>query len=164
MHLYAKAASILLSAVLLLAAPGAWAKTAQQFMEQAYAPWLDPTLKRISDTDLMSTGFMKLWQVDDAAADKAGEVGVIQGNLICACQDGQMSKLQLHVRDINATHATAQVTFAMDGMAREQLMLLKNEQGHWTIDDIVEHGKSLRARLREDARMRQAFSARPARR
>ena len=149
-------AAILCAAAIILVACTAIAKdsSADLFIEQAYAPWINSALKRISDTDLMSPGFMKLWQANDKAADKAGEIGYIDGNLICGCQDGQMSGLNISVRTIDATRATARVTFAMDGEARDQTMMLKQEHGRWYIDDIIEKGKSLVARLRQDTRMR----------
>ena len=151
------------AAAALFSATQAYAgSSAELFVEQAYAPWINHALKRISDTDLMSEEFMQLWRADDDAAAKVNELGLIDGNLICSCQDGQMSDVHILVRDINATRATAHVTFSIDGMARDQYLLLKNEHGRWTIDDILDHGKSLRARLREDARMRLKHAARPA--
>ena len=152
-----KRAAATLGAAMVLFATGARAAdhSAELFIDQAYAPWINPELKRISDTDLMSPGFMKLWQADDAAAGKHHEVGYINGNLICDCQDGQMSALSIRVRPINATRATAHVTFAIDGKPREQMMVLKAQHGRWFIDDIITKGESLAAHLREDARMRQ---------
>ena len=149
------AAIVSAAAILLGATPALAAQSAKQFIEHAYAPWTDATQKRISDTDLMSPEFMALWRANDKAADKADEIGYIDGNLMCSCQDGQMTALHISVRDINATRATAHVTFDMDTEARDQLMLLKFEHGRWYIDDIIEGSKtSLVARLREDTRMR----------
>jgi hypothetical protein len=136
--------------------------SADLFIEQAYAPWINPALKRISDTELMSPEFMKLWQADDAAAEKRGEVGYVDGNLICACQDGQMAELNINVRNINATRATAHVMFTIDTNQREQVMVLKNEHGRWYVDDIITKGRSLAGHLREDARMRQRQPMKPA--
>ena len=128
--------------------------SAELFIRQAYAPWVNPALKRMSDTELMSPAFMKLWQADDAAAEKVGEIGMIEGNLICACEDGQMSALTLTIRPINASHATAHAVFLIDANPHDQYLVLKAEKGRWYIDDIIAKGKSLAAQLREDARMR----------
>ena len=71
------------------------------------------------------------------ARDAHGEVGALDGDPICDCQDwGHTGVERLEVASRGAGHAVAQVRFRNQGQTTDLTLDLVSVAGRWRIDDI----------------------------
>ena len=127
-----------------LASSGTWARepeSAAAFLRRIYAPYVAGTAESPTDrlaTSLFDPGLLQLVRRDEAAAH--GEVGVLDHDPLCACQDySPLSDVAINVppqpRD-RVTHAT--VSFR-NGDPRVRIAFqLVRVGGRWRIHDIAE--------------------------
>ena len=84
---------------------------------------------------LYAPKLLGLIRADAAAAQ--GEVGILDGDPICDCQDAGGLKLQsLTVSAAGTTKAQAKVAISLDGEARKLTFDLQVMDGAWRIADI----------------------------
>jgi hypothetical protein len=128
---------------------------AEAFLRSVYAPYradgkpidlTGPQAEKILDPSLVA-----LLREDQAAVQ--GEVGVLDGDPICACQDFDIRSIQASVRPDGDGKATAIVRFKNFGRAKvtEVRFDLVAIKGAWRIFDIHEKEiPSLREALEEE--------------
>ena len=121
------------------------------FLRGLYAPYVrgkapDPTGNMAND--IFTPGLLGLIRKDKASA--AGEVGRLDHDPICACQDYDALKslrIDLSSTGRDATHAA--VSFLNNGQSVTVGFSLVRTAAGWRIDDLQERGiASLRAFLR----------------
>lgn len=117
----------------------------------------DANAKEVWDAD-----FIKLMAVDEKGLK--GDVGVIDGDWLCACQDFESLKATVAVQSASPTAATASSDFVDvgipgDGGHHVNFKLVK-ENGHWRLDDIQDPGEDwLRAQLQAEIKAQSAPGA-----
>ncbi|HEY0052032.1 MAG TPA: DUF3828 domain-containing protein [Caulobacteraceae bacterium] len=115
------------------------AATAEAFVRETYAAYGDaaaaPRVARGEDPRF-SARLRALFAEDARLAD--GEVGLIEADPICACQDHENLTLDtVAVTLAGPTAAGADVAFTNLGEPVRQTLRLVLEAGRWRIDDIV---------------------------
>ena len=125
---------------LLAAAPPAHAQTAddaRRFVSRLYAAYgrSQPDYLGQEARQVFSPRLLALIRRD--ARDAHGEVGALDGDPICDCQDwGHTGVERLEVASRGAGHATAKVRFRNQGQTTDVTLDLVSLAGHWRIDDI----------------------------
>ena len=138
-------AGSVLSLITLFAATPGQAQTpasAEQFLRAVYAPYTrgktgDPTGS--AAPNLFSAEILALIRKDQEI--NRGEVGAIDADPICACQDlDKLSKLKISVQPRLDGHANATVSFINFSHPTEVRFDLIPAGTEWRIDDISEEG------------------------
>jgi hypothetical protein len=84
----------------------------------------------------------------DAAATPKGEVGALDGDPICNCQDYELSRISIKVDPTSAGAARATVSFQNFDRPQEVVLDLVATKGQWRVDDVHAEGTpSLRGLL-----------------
>jgi hypothetical protein len=140
--------------------------SAKRFVESLYRPYADHG-KGIDFSEAKGSRYFDapLNALLEADAKAAGpdEVGVLDGDPICSCQDWDgVWDLKIVVQMLNEERAKAAVTFALFAPKagdrrdlRSLEMALVREAGVWRIDNIVDHSDpkapfDLRAELEKE--------------
>jgi hypothetical protein len=86
----------------------------------------------------------------EAAHTPEGEVGALDGDPFCNCQDYKITAVQVAVAASGSRHARADVGFLNVGQKQRVTLDLVAAAGQWRVDDIHEDGMpSLVALLRD---------------
>jgi hypothetical protein len=72
----------------------------------------------------------------DAANTPAGEVGALDGDPICNCQDYEISKVVVRIKDSGGGRASAEVHFDNSGRAEFVQLDLVSIRGGWRVADV----------------------------
>ena len=72
----------------------------------------------------------------EAASVPKGEVGALDGDPICNCQDWLISNVEVKVSGANPGGAVAEVSFQNAGEARSVRLDLVSAQGRWRVADV----------------------------
>ena len=72
----------------------------------------------------------------DAARTPKGEVGALDGDPICNCQDFEMSAIQVQVSAAGRGWARAWATFVNAGQPQAVSLDLVAVKGHWRVADV----------------------------
>jgi len=100
---------------------------------------------------VFSPRLLKLIRRDAARAK--GEVGALDGDPICDCQDQEITQVDVAVEAAGPDKATARVSFRNFGEAQSVRLDLLWAHGHWRVDDThSESTPSLAALLTEGSR------------
>jgi hypothetical protein len=132
--------------------------SAQQFLEQQYATRMPPFPRQheLDDAHLLTPSLNALLARDDKLAGDVGEVPYLDGDLLCSCQDGDISHLHITTHTADADHATAHIRFQLSGASRDFHMMLQRIAGQWRIDNIVSASDgSLRRGIADDIALRE---------
>lgn len=105
--------------------------------------------------EVFGADFIRLMAADQKVLN--GDVGVIDGDWLCACQDFVSLKATIAVQSATPTAARATSDFVDTGIpdqaARHDNFKLVKEDGRWRIDDIQTAGEPwLRAQLTDEVR------------
>ena len=105
--------------------------------------------------EVFDADFIRLMAADQKALN--GDVGVIDGDWLCACQDFVSLKATIAVQSANAATARATSDFVDTGIpdakAQHDTFKLVKENGRWRIHDIQTDGEPwLRAQLSDEIR------------
>ena len=134
------------------------AADAKAFLEGLYAHYkssknntfqmFDKNVREVFDADMI-----KLLDADSKALK--GDLGVIDGDWLCACQDFESIKATIAVQSATPTAAKATSSFVDTGIpsqgARSASFDLVKENGVWRIHDITDQGEaSLRTQLEDE--------------
>ena len=108
----------------------------------------DKNVNEVFDADMI-----KLLDTDSKALK--GDLGVIDGDWLCACQDFESLKATIAVQSATPTSAKATSDFIDTGMpgqgARHASFDLVRENGLWRIHDVTDQGESsLRTQLEDE--------------
>lgn len=103
--------------------------------------------------EVFDADFIRLMAADQKALK--GDVGVIDGDWLCACQDFVSLKATITVQSAASTSARATSDFVDTGIpdtkAQHDNFKLVKENGRWRIDDIQTDGEPwLRAQLSDE--------------
>lgn len=144
------AATILVSATLpSLAAPS---ETPEAFVRRVYALYRDKgpgvSTSRPEGTPFFSAALLDAFAKDEELAH--GEVGAIDADPICACQDfGKLRVKRVTVTPAAADTVKARVEITNFGAPDTMTLTLLRTQGGWRIDDVGSQGmKSVMAVLK----------------
>jgi hypothetical protein len=109
---------------------------------------------------IFSPRLLDLIRRDGMAAE--GEVGVLDGDPICACQDSDGLKMQsLTIRAAGPGKARADVGLSFFNDVRELTFDLEDQSGGWRIADVHSDDMPSLAGLLEDDLKRRGKEARP---
>ena len=103
--------------------------------------------------EVFSADFIRLIAADEKVLN--GDVGVIDGDWLCSCQDFVSLKATIAVQSATPTTARATSDFVDTGIpdqgTRHVNFKLVKENGHWRIDDIQTAGEAwLRTQLEDE--------------
>ena len=131
-----------IAAALLLAAPAgaatpdlAAAKTFVAGLYAAYTKHPGPDYAGAQAKTTFSADLIALMHRADAATPK-GDVGPLDGDPICDCQDYEITAVAVEVAAVDATHARAQVTFKNVGQPQQITLDLVAGPVGWRIGDV----------------------------
>ena len=154
----ASAASPAAVAAATSAAPptGQPAADAKAFLEGLYAHYksakdhsfspMDAAAREVFDPELIQL------MADDSKVLK-GEVGAIDGDFLCDCQDYETINATVAVQSATPTTAKATADFKVFDQTHHNSFDLVNVNGAWRIHDVTEAGQpSLRTMLRDEIR------------
>jgi hypothetical protein len=132
------------------AAPADDAKDVKAFVAGLFATYQDNTKPPAGSHHIYDAQLQALMDEDVRLAN--GEVGALDFDPLCQCQDYQKLQAQLTVRSASPTGATVAVKMIDLGMPndkpRDAVLDLVKERGAWRIHDIhADDPKSLRAFL-----------------
>jgi hypothetical protein len=150
----------LLLAVPATAAPQTPATSAKAFLDGIYGPWMQrlkkpngPFYKEPPHDRVYVPEITALLTKDEKNSARSGEVGVIDGVILCSCQDDGGMTAKVSVPAATATGATAKVALSFEGKYAKTLTitLAKLPQG-WRIADVSDPPDmpSLLAMLRKE--------------
>ncbi|WP_372781562.1 DUF3828 domain-containing protein [Phenylobacterium sp.] len=149
-----RARSIVLAAVLALAPPAASAQdaaSANAFVRKLYAAYHGdgPDYAGRQAKTTFSPAFLRLMR--RAAADvPTDEVGPLDGDPICDCQDFEISRVDVQIAGGTGGRARATAHFRNFGEPQTVRLDLVAVKGHWRVDDVHSAGTpSYVAYLRE---------------
>lgn len=97
----------------------------------------------------------------EAASVPKGEVGALDGDPICDCQDWQISKVEVAVTGPKPGAAVADVHFRNAGEPREVRLDLVAVQGRWRVGDVRTADMPSLIKLLQDSIAQNAKSKRP---
>jgi hypothetical protein len=87
----------------------------------------------------------------DQATTPSGDVGILDGDPICDCQDtGGMRMTHLGVKEAGPNAARAEVTLRFPGETRSLTLDLQAVRGHWRVADVHSLATPSLARLLAD--------------
>lgn len=132
-------------ALALLASPAAAAETAEAFVSRIYDEFTSVNGPYLGIEEVYSQRVVKLIEADNDAA--RGEVGYLDFNPLCQCQD---AKNFMASYDVKVTGSTALAAVKYSNMMKPSQLTLKlvKEKGEWRVDDVVSRGKSMQQGLR----------------
>jgi hypothetical protein len=117
--------------------------SAEGFLRKLYNGYLtgqpapNPTGRAAGE--LFTTALLALIRADQALA--AGELGVLQRDPICACQDyDRLEQLKISMEPAGPTQARGTVSFVNSGTPTTVQYRLVEQDGRWRIGDIAEPG------------------------
>ena len=154
-------AALLLSANPVMAAPEpqAPAASAKAFLDAIYGPWTQalkkpngPAYKEPPAARLYTPEIVALLDKDARNTARSGEVGAIDGIILCSCQDDGGMTVRVSVPVASATAATARVAISFGGKYDRTLTLklARLPQG-WRVADVSDADTpSLLAMLRKE--------------
>lgn len=136
------------------------AASAKAFLDGIYGPWMQrlkkrggPAYKEPPHDRVYVPEIAALLTRDERNSARTGEVGVIDGVILCSCQDDGGMIAKVSVPSATATAATAKVALSFDGKYARTLTLklAKLPQG-WRIADVSDPPDmpSLLAMLRKE--------------
>lgn len=136
------------------------AAAAKAFLDGIYGPWMlklkkpnGPSYKEPPHDRVYVPEITALLTKDEKNSARSGEVGVIDGVILCSCQDDGGMTAKVSVPAATATAATAKVALSFDGKYAKTLTikLSKLPQG-WRIADVSDPPDmpSLLAMLRKE--------------
>lgn len=153
--------------LLAVAAPGVAAPppqtpaaSAKAFLDAIYGPWMQrlkkpggPYYKEPPHDRVYVPEITALLNKDERTSQRTGEVGVIDGVILCSCQDDGGMTARVSVPAATATSATAKVALAFGGKYAKTLTIRMTRlpQG-WRIADVSDPPDmpSLLAMLRKE--------------
>jgi hypothetical protein len=120
------------------------AASAKAFLQSVYALYAKNGKGATLTSRYYDSTLLRLVATDNKL--NAGDIGVLEGDPVCGCQDWKgIWDLNIEVLMQDPGHALANVTFALsapNGRKKEDLrklhMTLVPERGQWRIDDIVD--------------------------
>ncbi len=132
------------------------AADAKAFLEGLYAHYksakdhsfspMDAAAREVFDPELIQL------MADDSKVLK-GEVGAIDGDFLCDCQDYETINATVAVQSATPTTAKATADFKVFDQTHHNSFDLVNVNGAWRIHDVTEAGQpSLRTMLRDEIR------------
>jgi hypothetical protein len=133
-----------LGAPAVAAPPRTPAAAAKAFLDSIYDPWMQklkkpngPSYKEPPHDRVYVPEITALLTKDERNSARSGEVGVIDGVILCSCQDDGGMTAKVSVPAATATSATAKVALSFDGKYAKTLTikLSKLPQG-WRIADV----------------------------
>jgi hypothetical protein len=147
--------ALVLIASLAACVPIAAAETPRQFVERLYAMYgadAKPVVFGEGPQANILTASLSRLIAEDGEAVGNDEVGFLDGDLICDCQDYDEIKLSdLQVRRISSRKAIAIASFHVFDQPRRVRFSLVRNRGVWQIDDVWSgDGPSLRSELQQD--------------
>ena len=122
------------------------AASAKAFLDSIYGPWMQrvrkpngPAYKEPPHDRIYVPEIAALLARDERNSARTGEVGVIDGVILCSCQDDGGMTATISVPAATATAATAKVALSFDGKYAKTLTLklAKLPQG-WRIADVAD--------------------------
>ena len=137
---------LLLAALLVTVATPAVAqdlKSAEAFLRSLYSGYMSgqktPSPTGRVANDLFAPPLLALIRADQALA--AGEVGILDRDPICACQDyDTLEQLKIGLKPGGPARANGTVSFKNSGTATIVRFSLMEVNGNWRIGDISEPG------------------------
>lgn len=132
--------------VMAVPTPQTPAATAQAFLDGIYRPWTrrlkkpnGPAYKEPPHDRVYVPEIAALLAKDERNSQRSGEVGVIDGVILCSCQDDGGMTAKVSVPVATATEAMAKVALSFEGKYAKTLTikLTKLPQG-WRIADVVD--------------------------
>lgn len=114
--------------------------------------------------EVFDADFIKLMAADEKVLN--GDVGVIDGDWLCACQDFVSLRATITVQSATPTTARATSDFVDTGIpdqgTRHDNFRLVKEDGRWRIDDIQTAGEPwLRAQLEDEIKTKSKPGKKP---
>lgn len=133
-----RAAWVLVAALALPLAHSSNLSDARAFVRGLYVSYTSPTPPSFlgsSAPQVFSPALLALIRRDQALA--AGEVGVLDHDPLCACQDITLSNLQVRGRKISPYEARFHVHFDNDGRPTDVVLdLVLLNDGKWRVADV----------------------------
>ena len=97
----------------------------------------------------------------EAASVPKGDVGALDGDPICDCQDWQISKVEVTVSAPTPGAASAEVRFQNAGEPRQVRLDLVPVQGHWRVGDVHTPDMPSLAKMLQDRIAQNTKAGRP---
>lgn len=97
----------------------------------------------------------------EAASVRKGDVGALDGDPICDCQDWQISKVEVTVSAPKPGAALAEVRFQNAGEARQVRLDLIAVQGRWRVGDVHTPDMPSLAKMLQDSIAQNTKAGRP---
>jgi hypothetical protein len=97
----------------------------------------------------------------EAASVAKGDVGALDGDPICDCQDWQISKVEVAVSGPKPGAAVAEVRFQNAGEARQVRLDLVAVQGRWRVADVHTPDMPSLAKMLQDSIAQNMKAGRP---
>jgi len=116
-------------------------ESARKFVERVYADYANPDQRHQEQRQhkFYTPALLRLLLADRRG--HSGEVGNLDGNPICDCQDpgnpGELKARSITVTATDATHAQAVVAFVIVKEVRTATLSLVATAAGWRIDDIA---------------------------
>jgi hypothetical protein len=105
----------------------------------------------VKDTDVYDASLIALMTADQKAAD--GEVGYLDGDPLCDCQDFDIRKVKLNLKPTGKDRLDAAVSFHnLDAQKTLHVLLVETPKG-WRVFDVVSSEGSLRDGLEKDIKL-----------
>ena len=156
---------VLLSAVCLVGASvplhAQTAEDAERFVRGVYAkyyPLGDSKAEPYRAADVVTPSLAALFTLDGQLNERFQEIGAINADPFCDCQDDDGLRVTLVKASLSGTgRATANVSmrFPPGTYHSNVRLLLKSSNGEWRVDDFVVRGASVRQALAESNACRQ---------
>lgn len=155
---------LLVAGLLTMTAPA----QAQSLPEaQTFVAGLYSAYQRKPDPDYLGKQIGQVFAPDlialikrEAASVPKGDVGALDGDPICDCQDWQISNIEVAVSAPKAGVAQADVRFRNAGEARQVRLDLVAVQGRWRVGDVHTPEMPSLAKLLQDSIAQNATAAR----
>lgn len=128
--------------------PVAGSAAAEQFLRGIYARYGKDGPGAPFDTTVYEPSLLALIDADNKAAD--GDVGYLDGDPICDCQDFDISALQIAFKSISEGRLDAAVSFRNFGKRHSLHLTLLLTAAGWRIADAQGSDGGLRAGLQAD--------------
>jgi hypothetical protein len=145
-------AAILLACALATPAAAQDLGEAKAFVEGLYAAYgkpPGPDYVGRQAAEVFSPALLDLMQ-KDVARTPPGDVGTLDGDPICNCQDYEIRGVAVTVKAVSTGKAVATARFANFGQPQTVTLDLVWTAGHWRVDDVHADGTpSLAALLRD---------------
>ncbi|MDQ6684024.1 MAG: YbjP/YqhG family protein [Pseudomonadota bacterium] len=105
----------------------------------AYQSKIDPDYVGKQAGKVFAPRLLALLRNDQKAAQ--GEVGAIDGDPICDCQDHRISAVEIAIEPVQSGRTRAVVRFRNSGQRKRLVLDLQSVAGQWRVSDV--HGEQL---------------------